>query len=63
MDTEDERTEASGGAVRAGAPTVCEESDAVLRELDENLEDRIRAFRESERLSEEDFAIRINVRD
>jgi len=63
MDTEDERTEASGSAIGAGTPTACVESDATLRELDDYLEQRIQVFRGSERLSEEDFAIRINVRD
>jgi len=37
----------------------CPDPDEVLRELRENLEPRIQAFRESERLSEEDFVIRI----
>ena len=62
METEDKRMEASGGAVRQEAATVCD-SDAVLRELDNNLDERMRNFRESERLSEADFAIRINVWD
>jgi DNA-binding transcriptional regulator YiaG len=62
MDTEDERKETSYGVVVAGAPAVCEEPDEVLRKLRNGLESRIQAFRESERLSEADFAIRINVR-
>ena len=63
MSTEDDPTDASIGTVGAVVPVVCDDSDAVLLELDKNLEDQIQAFRESERLSEEDFAIRINVRD
>lgn len=38
-----------------------DESDGVLRKLDEKMAARIDAFRESERLSEEDFRIHINV--
>ena len=62
MGTEDENTKAAVGAVAAVSDASREESDAVLRELRKEQEPRIRAFRESERLSAEDFAIRINVR-
>ncbi len=61
MGTEDEPTKA--GAVATEGGTQGEESDEVLRRLDEKLAARIQAFRESERLSEADFAIRINVRE
>ena len=63
MDPEEEATKASEIAVEPGCNVVPEEPDEVLRKLDEKLEARIRAFRESERLSEEDFAIRINARE
>ena len=63
MGTEDETTKAAVGTGATVSDTSPDESDAVLRELRKKLEPRIRAFRESERLSEEDFAIRINVRD
>ncbi len=63
MDTEDEPTKAATGAVATVSKPGGEEADEVLRELREKLEPRIQALRESERLSEEDFAIRINVRD
>lgn len=45
----------------AGSDAACEDADEVLRGLDEKLAGRIRAYRESERLSEEDFAIRITL--
>ena len=63
MGTDDEPTKAAAGAVATEGEAAGEESDEVLRRLDEKLAARIRDFRESERLSEADFAIRINVRE
>lgn len=63
MDPEDKSTKASETAVGSGGDMAGEEFDEVLRKLDEKLAARIEAFRESERLSEEDFAIRINARE
>lgn len=63
MNPEDETTKASAITAKSGCDVVTEESDEVLRRLDDKLAARIQAFRESERLSEEDFAIRINARE
>jgi hypothetical protein len=49
--------------VGSGGQLSWDEPDEVLRKLDEKLEPRIQALRDSERLSEEDYAITINVRD
>jgi DNA-binding transcriptional regulator YiaG len=62
MKPEEETTQASTVAVGSSSNVACEEADEVLRKLDEKLAPRIKAYRESERLSEEDFAIRINAR-
>ena len=63
MKPEEDTTKASAVAVGSSSDVACEETDEVLRKLDEKLAARIRAYRESERLSEEDFAIRINTRE
>ena len=63
MNPEEQPATAFVTAVGSSGNVVIEESDEVLRKLDEKLAARIRACRESERLSEEDFAIRINVRE
>jgi DNA-binding transcriptional regulator YiaG len=63
MNPKEQSAKASAGAVGSGRDVVVEESDEVLRKLDEKFAARIQACRESERLSEEDFAIRINVRE
>ncbi len=63
MNPEYQSTKASASVVESECEIVCEESDEVLRKLDQKLAPRIQAFRESERLSEADFAIRINARE
>lgn len=63
MNPEDEPATTSAKNVSSNHGTAAEEQDEVLRQLDEAFAARIGAFRESERLSEADFAIRINVRE
>ncbi|MGP8199460.1 MAG: hypothetical protein ACLQU4_08165 [Limisphaerales bacterium] len=63
MNPENESATTSVTVVESSYGTATEEQDEVLRRLDEKFAARIKACRESERLSEEDFAIRINVRE
>lgn len=63
MNPQDESKSAPAVAVGSVRVAVSQETDEVLRELDQKLLARILACRDSERLSEEDLAVRINVRD
>jgi hypothetical protein len=59
MNPDDEPATTSAKNVGSYHGTATEEQDEVLRELDAKFAARIKAFRESERLSEKDFTIRI----
>jgi DNA-binding transcriptional regulator YiaG len=63
MNPENAPATAPATVVGSSYGTATDETDEVLRQLDEKFAARIKACRESERLSEEDFAIRINVRE
>ena len=63
MNPDEERKAAATMTACAADQAAGAAADEVLRGLDTELDERVQALRESERLSEADYAIRINVWD